>query len=52
MPFFNSKSVKKEQIKHTFYYETGMNEMCSIDLQILIRFQCWLEFNTVVPNLF
>jgi len=29
-----------------FYDETaGMNEICCIDLRILIRFRCWLDLN-------
>jgi len=25
--------------------ENGMNEICSIDSHILIRFQCWLDLH-------
>jgi len=39
MPFFCSKSTEKEQSKHNFYEETGMNEICSTDSHILTRFQ-------------
>jgi len=47
MPFFCSKSVEKELIKHNFYDETGLNEMYSTDSQI--RFQIWLYLNISQP---
>jgi len=36
MPFIFSKSAEKEQTKHVFRDETGMNEICSTESHILI----------------
>jgi len=49
MPLISSKYFEKEQTNHTVYDETGINEICSIDSQILIRFQCWSDLYELQP---
>jgi len=45
LPFISSKYFEKEQTYHNVYDETGMNEICSFDSHILIRFKCWFELD-------
>jgi len=49
VPFICSKYFEKEQTNLNFYDETGMNEICSIYLHMLIRFQCWLDLYRLQP---